>query len=616
MFLVVGIIFSIFPAVHALTIAQDSTSTAVIVVDKEASLPQQYAAKELADFLKQVTGAQLPVVNNAPADKPRLLVGAAAARLADANFTTDGLGADGIVIKTIGNDLILAGGEPRGTLYAVYSFLEDYVGCRWWTSKVSFIPKKSNLSFKNLDVRFVPVLEFRETFWLDAFNGTWAVRNKINGHHADISVQQGGRWNVNECINWCHTFHNLIPPDKYFDDHPEWFSMIDGVRTPKIMARYQGTEYEMPAQLCLTNEQMRLEMVKNLKEKFRENPEMAFFSVSQMDTFPGFDGCCECPACAAVETEEDSPAGLIIRFVNKVAEDIEKDFPDIPIGTLAYGYTKKPPRLVKPRANVIVVLCNSGGNFFTPLQDGIHKDIHDYIGNWSKISKRLWVWDYVTNHSKYVIPHPNLRVLAPNIRFFIANNVKGVFSQGAGASGGAEMAELKAWMTAKLMWNPDLDGQKLVDEFVAGYYGLAAKDISAYLNLIHDAVAASGDVFDGWTMPIDANFLSFEVLNQSWIYLKAAAEAVKDDPEMRFRIEVAQLPVIHVFVLRWDELRETAAASDTPWPMPDSIKEALDHFREVVRKADITHLGEGSPVFETLDSISSKYKNESDSENF
>ena len=128
MFLVVVVIFSICLAGCALTITKDGTSAAVIVVDKEASLPQQYAARELASFLKQVTGAQLPIVNHAPADKARLLVGPAAARLADAKFTTDGLGAEGIVIKTVGNDLILAGGEPRGTLYAVYNFLEGQVG--------------------------------------------------------------------------------------------------------------------------------------------------------------------------------------------------------------------------------------------------------------------------------------------------------------------------------------------------------------------------------------------------------------------------------------------------------------------------------------------------------
>ena len=47
-----------------------------------------------------------------------------------------------------------------------------------------------------------------------------------------------------------HTFFPLIPPDKYFENHPEWFSEIDG-------KRQQGR-----TQLCLTNDQMRQELVK------------------------------------------------------------------------------------------------------------------------------------------------------------------------------------------------------------------------------------------------------------------------------------------------------------------------------------------------------------------
>ena len=169
------------------------------------------------------------------------------------------------------------------------------------------------------------------------------------------------------------------------------------------------------------------------------------------------------------------------------------------------------------------------------------------------------------------------------------------------------MAELKSWVVAKLLWKPDLDGQKLIDEFLAGYYGPAAKDISAYLNLIHDTIAASGDGL-GCFNPIDVKFLSFEMLSQGWGYLKAAEEAVKDDPEMRFRIEVAQLPVIYVFMVRWDEFREKASASGASWPMPDSLDETLENFKKVVRKAGITHLGEGAPVFEALDNLLSKYK--------
>ena len=548
-------------SVGGLTVAHNGASTAVIVVDKRASPPQQHAANELAYFLEEVTAVALPVVNHASPAGPRLLVGPDAARLAKSSFTSDGLGAEGIVIKTVGNDLILSGGEPRGTLYAVYSFLEDIIGCRWWSPTASTIPRKPDLAVANLDIRSVPVLEMRDPFWFDAFDGNWAVRNKSNSHCARLDTRQGGKLGV-EHDDWCHTFHNLVPPDEYFADHPEWFSLVNGVRTHTVTAQVSGVEYEMPAQLCLTNEDMRRQLVGNLERKLRANPRLTYTSVSQMDEYPGFDGRCECETCKTVEVAEGSPAGLIILFVNKIAEDIEKEFPHVAVGTLAYHYTSKPPKTVRPRHNVIVTLCNASGDCSVPLTHDHNADFHEEIVVWSKVCERLWVWDYVTNHSNYIVPHPNLRVLEPNTRFLVANNVRGVFSQGAGPTPGAEMAELKAWVTAKLLWNPELDSQELVDEFVAGYYGPAARHVSDYLNLIHDALAATGEPLL-WQIARteELQFLRFEVMGKAWGHLRAAEQAVEDDPDRCLRIRVAQLPVLHVFVLRWDEFRREAAAA-------------------------------------------------------
>ena len=314
-----------------------------------------------------------------------------------------------------------------------------------------------------------------------------------------------------------HTFYPLIPPEKYFAAHPEWFSEIKGKRT---------TEH---AQLCLTNEEMRKELVKNLKERLRNNPAATIASVSQND----WHGNCQCPKCAAIEKEEGSPAGLMLRFVNAVAADIEQEFPNVAISTLAYQYTRKPPAVTKPRHNVIVQLCSIECSFCKPLADERNKAFRDDIVGWSKICERLYIWDYTTNFRHYVLPHPNLRVLGPNVKFFADHNVKGIFEQGAYQSYGAEMAELRAWVLAKLLWDPTRDGQKLIDEFIEGYYGPAAPHIKAYLKITHDAVEQSGDwlgCFESHT----AKFLSFDTLARGWQHLKAAEAAVQSDPACNF----------------------------------------------------------------------------------
>lgn len=556
----------------AMTIAQNGMAKAIIVVAKDAPEPDRHAAKELADFLKQITGAAFEISHVIDKDKSCLLVGSQAAGLVDTNFSTEGLGSDGVILRTIGDDLILAGGDPRGTPYAVYTFLEDELGCRWWTPGVSTIPQKPTIQVGPLNVRYVPTLEYREPYWFDAHEGDWSVRNKCNGNSNKLRAKRGGRHRYEGFV---HTFYPLIPPDKYFEAHPEWFSELNGKRTHKR------------AQLCLTNEQMRAELIKNLKERLRKNPGATIASISQND----WRGNCRCAKCAAIEKEEGSPAGLMLRFVNAVAEDIEEEFPHVAISTLAYQYTRKPPKITKPRDNVIVRLCSIECSFSVPLSHERNSRFRDDIIGWSKICDRLYIWDYTTNFRHHIMPHPNLRVLGPNVKFFVDHSVKGIFEQGAYTTNGAEMAELRAWVLARLLWNPSLDGQMLVNEFITGYYGSAGPHIKDYLKITHDAVETTGDKL-GCFSPHMAKFLSFETLNKGWERLKAAEAAVHNDPALRFRVQVTQLPIMYTFMMRWDEMRNKCKAVGADWPMPESIETTFELFKEVAKKKNITRLDE------------------------
>jgi len=566
----------------ALTIARNAKPQAIIVLAADATESERHAAAELSDFLTQITGAKFETAAGVSIKNlAHIAVGPGAAAQVVRGFTTDGLGTDGITIRTVGDNLILAGGRPRGTLYAVYTFLEDQLGCRWWSSKVSTVPKKPTINLGKLNIRYVPVLEYREPYWFDAFDPDWAVRNKSNGNRPALDAKRGGRHIYQGFV---HTFNPLIPPQTYFKDHPEWFSLINGKRTTDR------------SQLCLTNEEMRKELVKNLRIRLRQNPAATIASVSQND----WHGNCQCPKCAAIEKAEESPAGLMLRFVNSVAADIEQEFPNVAISTLAYQYTRKSPKLTKPRPNVIVRLCSIECSFSKPLADERNKKFRDDIVGWSKVANRLYIWDYTTNFRHHIMPHPNLKVLGPNVKFFADHNVKGIFEQGAYTTNGAEMAELRAWVLAKLLWNPNLDGRKLIDEFIAGYYGPAAPHIEAYLKVTHDAVESAGDHL-GCFSEHTAKFLSFETLSKGWTHLKAAEQAVQDDPDLRFRIQVAQLPVIYTFLMRWNEMRKTAQTANADWPMPDSAQAAYDNFIKIAKQKNISRLNEWQQGYGALD---------------
>ncbi|MCP4710810.1 MAG: DUF4838 domain-containing protein [Planctomycetes bacterium] len=567
-----------------ITIADNHISKTVVVVSSDADESVQHAAAELVFFLHQITGAKFEITHRTSSDTSRILVGPQAARLADPEFSTVGLGDEGMVIRTIGNDLILAGGNPRGTLYAVYSFLEDQLGCRWWSSKVSTIPEITTLKIEPLDIKYIPPLEYRELWWFDAFNGDWSVRNKCNGHKHQLDTTRGGGLQFE---GYVHTFYKLIPPEKYFTDHPEWYSEIDGQRT---------FGDHTTAQLCLTNEQARLELTKTLKERLRANPQATIASVSQRDWL---EQGCQCSKCQASDQEDGSPAGTLLRFVNAVAADIEKEFPRVSISTLAYTFTRTPPKITQPRHNVIVRLCTFECSFSQPLTDPINIKFHDDLVGWSKICRRLYIWDYTTNFDHYLQPHPNLRVLGPNIKFLTDHHVKGIMEQGAYQAHGAEFAELRAWVLAKLLWNPDQNGTRLIEEFVNGYYGPAGRHIQAYLKTTHDAIETSRTEL-GLYSPPEINFLTLKTLSESWRHITAAQHAVNDQPEFLPRVQHCRLSILYVAIRRWDELRRKALEEGIDWPWGDSAEQAREQFEQCARSLNITRLNEWEEGFGPL----------------
>lgn len=560
------------PLSASLRIARHGQARARIVVAAGASETERFAADELALFLHIVTGAAFPVAEDAGRPGCRLLVGLAAAAVAAPDLASAGLAPEEIVVRSVGDDLVLAGGSPRGTLYAVYQFLEDVVGCRWWTSTASRMPRRPSLSVGTVSIRFKPPFEYREPYWYVAFDPVWAARNRANGIQVGGDARRGGRQAYEGFV---HTFYRLIPPDKYFARHPEWFSEIDGKRTAEN------------AQLCLSNEEMRRELVKNLRAQLRAHPEATIASVSQNDCA----GYCTCQLCRAADAEEGGQAGSLLRFVNAVAADIEAEFPNVAIDTLAYQYTRKPPRLVRPRPNVIVRLCSIECSFAKPLDDPANKAFFDDLESWSRIAGRLYVWDYTTNFAHYVQPHPNYAVLAPNIRLFAARNVRGVFEQGAYQSWGSEMAEMRAWILAKLLWDPRLDQEKLRDEFLAGYFGPAAGAMDDYLEGLEGALARAGDYLN-CNSPSDAKFLSLETLIRSRKALGAARRKAARSAEYSRRVGLASLPLTYVVLAEWDALREEARRSGTRWPWPETRQALLASFLEAARAERVTMISE------------------------
>jgi len=346
-----------------------------------------------------------------------------------------------------------------------------------------------------------------------------------------------------------------------------------------------------PSGSALTNDEVLDFTIAQVRQRLAANPSASVISVSQND----WDNHCLCPDCLALEEQDGSPAGPLLRFVNAVAQDIAEDYPDVAVDTLAYQYTRRPPTGVTPLPNVVVRLCSIECSFLQPLETETNATFGDDIRGWNEVSDRLWVWDYTTNFGHYIQPHPNLRVLGPNIRFFVENGVTGIFEQGAYQSPGGEMAELKAWMLAKLLWDPSRETDELIDEFVTGYYGAAGPFIREYIELLHDEAEASEHYLRIGSGPT-APFFTLDLMGRAWALFDEAEAAVADDPEVLNRVQVARLPLRYVWAVRWYEFEAQARREELPWPGPEEYIANAQAFMEVARANGITKLSESRAI--------------------
>ena len=498
-----------------------------IVRAVDASPSVKYAAEELRDFTERMTGVRLPIVEVGEVSGVSLprkaIVLGNAARLAAGKKVDD----DAFRLVARPPHLYVEGSDVRGVLYGVYELLERYGGCRWYASWHTVVPARDSFSVPDdLDDAQAPAFLCRDVHWWDYFKGDFAARNRVNGGLNRQQARHGGNtWRFGGGLGNCHTFERLLPPEKYFDEHPEYYSMVKGKRLKER------------TQLCLTNPDVLRLVTSNVLARIRKDPGAKFYGVSQND----WRNWCECPACKAVDDEEGSHAGTVVRFVNAIAEAVEKEFPDKIIETLAYQYTRHAPAKTKLRHNVIPCLCSIECDFSRPLATSPHpqnvsflKDVED----WNRQTDCLYVWDYVTDFRCYPHPFPNVYVLQENVKFFRDHGVKMLFEQGACQGRHAGFAELKGWLLAKWMWNPDLPAEPLIADFFNGYYGKAAPIVRAVFDEAHRREAAYAAADPSHTLKIYEDVASAscrDVLDDDFVawaqaQMKQAEEAVAGGP--------------------------------------------------------------------------------------
>jgi len=548
------------------------TGQYVVAVPSNPTLTETTAARELVLHLQLISGQTLPVVSlNAVNKRSAFYLGRAATKAATGEALKS-LGDDGIAIATAGHDVHLAGNK-RGVLYAVSVFLEDYLGCRWFTADCASYPTTGTIRIPNIRRRYVPPLINRATDYPEHRDTLFAMRNRFTSANAQLDAQHGGKIDYGSFV---HTFHQLVPTAQYFAQHPEYFALVDGKRND--------------SQLCLTNTEILPIALAQVRKWIADTPTANIVSVSQNDN----GGFCQCPNCTAVATAEGSQAGPILRFVNAIADAVRDESPHVLIDTLAYRYSRKPPLLVRPAVNVTVRLCSIECCFSHPLATcPRNAEFLADLKGWSAICKKLSIWDYVINYALTLEPFPNLKVIGPNIQTFVENGTIGIYEEANYFSRGGEMQPLRTYLMAKALWDPKTDLERATSEFLPAFYGAASPFIKRYIELLHASFANGKGEHVGIYHSSAERYPGHFARDAQRLFLQAR-KAVQNDSLKLARVRLAHLPLLAL--LAHPETGFRRQGDELVSLLGDETKRWSDEIKSIVAEAKITHCAEGQEV--------------------
>lgn len=534
----------------SLSIWQQGQSPYVISLSPKATQLEAKAAEVLQSYLARSGEIQLPIEKGDGPSAHRIYIGTTS----QWEKTTE----TSVHYQVVGNDLFIYGGNGQSTLDAVYVFLENELGCRFYDPEVEHVPRRTNFEIAaDLHYAYDPPITTR-TVHSRLFYDNPAFAEKLR-----VSQEAFPRYVPSARV---HTFHRFLPASSFYKRHPEYYALCNGKR--------------IPTQLCLTNEHVFQIVRDSVAARLQAFPAAEVISVSQDDNTQ----YCQCEHCEAIHLEEESPAGSMIHFVNRIA----REFPDKQISTLAYQYTRKAPKTLIPEPNVLITLCSIECDRSASIAEKC-PDFAADLRDWGAKTNNIRIWDYTTQFTNFLAPFPNLHTLQPNLKLFRDNHAKWVFEQHSHQP--SELFALRSYLTAKLLWNPDADVEAVRKEFLEGYYEAAAPFVQAYIEKVHQELVADsafflflyGDPSQGFN-----SFLRPDMLSHYDRLFDQAEAAVPDKPVILQRLREARLSVDYAIL----EQAKQQLAKELQTPGDFSIQSRLDRFRQTTQTAEITMMNE------------------------
>ncbi len=530
----------------------NGASNYAIYYDKGAPSSVASAARDLQNYVNEVSGAHLEIVHQ-PTDSMICIGENAHSKAAGIDLTA--LPLEGFRILSRGGDLFIlghdtikgqrtpSGGTSDGTANGVYAFIERFLGVRWLMPGVhgDFVPRSTKTTIPETDWSSAPGFLSRRLPYIQekqADTKVWMARQKL-----------GKSLYLNHGHNWRRSI-----PATHFATHPDWFAMRGDVRVPPT-GRYK---------LCTTNPELIREFANVAIRYFDRRPEVSCFSLSPSDSA----GWCECEDCRALyETDPNGALSVtpaILTFYNAVAKLVADKHPNKLLAGYVYAeYVFPPHEPIKLEANVFLVWAPSFDYGFRLYQPEMRQQWEALVPQWTQVTENFAYYDLPNCvHNEIGAPNPPgikiLQYLYPRIK---AAKMKGVYVYGNQAWG---HAGLMNYLLAKLAWNPEADVSALFNEYCEKAYAEGAEEMKAFYRLLDDETERYfvEHTDENYVLSTDRLRNLYATCFPEMERLYRAAEAKITDPDAQARLQMLgdNLTLLH-WTLRQFRILEDKTSS-------------------------------------------------------
>ena len=540
-------------------LADGGFAKAVVVVQKDAPAGVKYAANELADFLGRISGTHFLVADAPVKGYKSILVGTP--------YKPEH--PEEICVRVKDKDTLeVTGDRSRGTLYAAYDLLES-LGVVFCARDFDYVPRTNRLEIAG-DYSKVdwPFMYAERKSWSDTGWHDFKSSQKLRFHVSSKMAAGAGCPDLAEdCYHDCNHAVTVrwVDRRKFAKDHPEWYAWV------------RATNKRNHSWVCISNEEMWAQLLKEIGDYLEKNPNTRELSIAIGDCAH----YCDCDACMEKVRQYLDPDGSEVPVVqcyllaNRIGRTFAKKYPNLRFNMLPYGDRQPANKDLKLEPNIGGCSAELWRNHCLPADCNERSDssLAQFCRNVTNPANGTYVWEYLANFRDWMIPFPNVYIMAQSTRYYKRIGVRGVSTQHQ-FSGLGDLSEMKLWLHAKLLWNPDADPRALVRKYINANYGPAAKYVQEYVDIVEHARLRQRWTWYGCYVPDTSHFLSDADCVKIYNALMKAETAVKKNPAYIARVRRAQIPAVGLAIWRYQDMIRPAAA----------MKVKLPPIRELWRK--------------------------------